>query len=106
MAYFGKVQYDKMNKSMAQMEVTLLQSRETIKRLEKERDKFENAGKEYQEKLNEREQDKERLIGILQKHDLTRLVMAKPGLIEKRINNGIKQLWEDFESASGKPVVD
>ena len=44
---------------------------------------------------------KDELIEKLQKHDLTRLSLKKPGLIEKRINNGTKQLFESFESLTG-----
>lgn len=38
------------------------------------------------------------LRGILQRHDLTRLSLAKPGLIETRINNGTKRAFDAFES--------
>jgi len=102
MAYFGKIQYDRMTKTMAQMEVSLLQSQDTIKQLQKEREVFEEATRAYQRDLNKWENDRDRLIGVLQRHDLTRLVIAKPGLVEKRINDGIEQVWKDFERASGK----
>ena len=84
------------------MEVALLQSQDTIKQLQQEREAFEEATRAYQRDLNKWENDRDRLIGVLQKHDLTRLVIAKPGLVEKRINDGIEQVWKDFELASGK----
>ena len=46
------------------------------------------------------------LIEKLQKHDLTRLSLKKPGLIEKRINDGTKELFESFESLTGNTTTD
>ena len=42
----------------------------------------------------------------LHKHDLTRISIKKPGLIEKRINDGTKKLFERIESLTALPVVD
>ena len=38
----------------------------------------------------------------LQKHDLTRLSIGKPGMMEKRINDDTKKLFSDFESITAK----
>jgi len=43
------------------------------------------------------------LIAKLRKHDLSRLSQLKPGLVERRINNGTKQLFESFESITALP---
>lgn len=40
----------------------------------------------------------DRLHRILQKHDLTRLTIAKPGLIENRINDATQELHKTLES--------
>ena len=47
-----------------------------------------NVSEEYQDSLHE----------LLQKHDLTRLTIAKPGLIERRMNDATKKIYEDMES--------
>jgi len=48
--------------------------------------------------LDAAEDYKNELIGKLQKHDLTRLSYRKPGLIEKRINNGTQNIFDSLES--------
>lgn len=42
-----------------------------------------------------------RLNGIFAEHDLTRLTLAKPGLIERRINSGTARAFSLLECASG-----
>jgi hypothetical protein len=43
---------------------------------------------------------KNELLRILRSHDLTALAKAKPGLIQKRMNDGTQKVLEDFESIS------
>lgn len=38
------------------------------------------------------------LIRLYQEHDLTKLATEKPGLIEKRINEGTKEVFDNLES--------
>ena len=63
--------------------------------------KMNELSNELQVELAAATKYKDELIEKLQKHDLTRLSLKKPGLIEKRINNGTKQLFESFESLTG-----
>jgi len=48
---------------------------------------------------------KDELISKLQRHDLSRLSLRKPGLIEKRINDGTSQVFDDLEKLSRPPVA-
>ena len=48
--------------------------------------------KDLQRNLQEAEQYQDKLINQLRKHDLTKLSLKKPGLIETRINNGTQKL--------------
>ena len=50
--------------------------------------------------VNLRDSTKQRgeLVRKLHKHDLTRLSVLKPGLIEKRINNATKKVFDQLES--------
>lgn len=57
-------------------------------------------------KLQESEASRNRLIEVFGKHDLTRLALKKPGLIETRVNNGTKKAFDDIESISGNTSVD
>jgi len=42
------------------------------------------------------------LNDVLSRHDLHALALAKPGLIERRINSGTADIFRMFESASGE----
>lgn len=46
------------------------------------------------------ESEVRRLNGIFAEHDLTRLAIAKPGLIERRINSGTARIGRLLECAS------
>ncbi len=41
------------------------------------------------------------LIDKVRKHDLAKLSLQKPGLVETRINNGTKRLFRELEELSG-----
>ena len=81
----------------------------TIKTLIADREKFDELNKELQTKLDKANDYKNTLIDKLRKHDLAKLSMKKPGLVEKRINNGTKKLFRSLESLTGAtppaPVV-
>ena len=72
-----------------------------INKLQEDNAKMNELSNELQVELAAATKYKDELIEKLQKHDLTRLSLKKPGLIEKRINNGTKQLFESFESLTG-----
>ena len=59
-----------------------------------------------QGKLDEAERYGDELRKKLHKHDLTRLSIKKPGLIEKRINDGTNKLFDSIESITAHPVVE
>ena len=81
----------------------------TIQALIEDREKFDELNKELQTKLDKANDYKNTLIDKLRKHDLAKLSMKKPGLVEKRINNGTKKLFRSLESLTGAtppaPVV-
>lgn len=64
----------------------------------REQSKFqqENAA-ELQKKIAESEAALNNLRGILIDHDLTHLALKKPGLIEKRVNDGTKEVFDAIE---------
>lgn len=76
----------------------------TILAITKDREKFDALNKELGQKLNAANAYKDVLIGKLRKHDLARLSLKKPGLVEKRINNGTKKLFRSLEIISGAVV--
>ena len=69
-----------------------------IETLRKSIEVNENRVQELVAKNAISEQNREELIRIFQEHDLTRLAMAKPGLIETRINEGTREAFSRLES--------
>ena len=92
--------------SNAKLELVAETNQSTINRLQEDNAKMNELSKELQSDLAEATKYKDELIEKLQKHDLTRLSLKKPGLIEKRINNGTKDLFESFESLTGNTTTD
>ena len=92
--------------SNAKLELVAETNQATINKLQEDNAKINELSKELQMDLAEATKYKDELIEKLQKHDLTRLSLKKPGLIEKRINNGTKELFESFESLTGNTTTE
>jgi predicted nuclease with TOPRIM domain len=60
---------------------------------------------ELQINLQQAEVYTDNLRGKLQRHDLTLLSLKKPGLIETRVNNATKKVWNDIETISGSAPI-
>ena len=73
----------------------------TINTLIADREKFDELNKELQLDLDKANSYKNTLIDKLRKHDLAKLSMKKPRLVEKKINNGTKKLFRSLESLTG-----
>jgi len=73
----------------------------TINTLIADREKFDKLNKQLQVKLDKANEYRDTLIDKLRKHDLAKLSMKKPGLVEKRINNGTKKLFRSLETLTG-----
>jgi hypothetical protein len=56
---------------------------------------------ELQIGLQEAEVYTDNLRSKLQRHDLTLLSLKKPGMIETRVNNATKKVWNEIETISG-----
>jgi hypothetical protein len=46
------------------------------------------------------EAEKDRYLDIFRKHNLDKLALMKPGLVETRLNNGTKAVFEEIENDS------
>ena len=73
----------------------------TINAMIEDRDRFSALNKELGRKLDKANVYKDVLIGKLRKHNLAKLSLRKPGLVEKKINNGTKKLFRSLEKISG-----
>ena len=98
-----------LTENNAKLETAKAIQDQTIDTLIADREKFDKLNKELQVKLDKANDYKNTLIDKLRKHDLAKLSMKKPGMTEKRINNGTKKLFRSLERLTGAtppaPVV-
>ena len=73
----------------------------TINAMIEDRERFSALTKELQTNLDKANIYKDVLIGKLRKHNLAKLSLRKPGLVEKKINAGTKKLFRSLEIISG-----
>jgi hypothetical protein len=72
----------------------------TLATIQRDKERIERETAALQIRVSQAEDYQNDLLRKLQRHDLTRLTLAKPGLIETRVNNATKQVFEDLESLS------
>ena len=98
-----------LTENSAKLEQATNTQKQTIDTLVEDAEKYRELNKDLNIKLEAANEYKNKLIGKLRKHDLAKLSMQKPGLVEKKINNGTKKLFESLEkltsitSDSGTP---
>ena len=90
-----------LTENTAKLETAKQMQDETINIMIEDREKFAELNKELGLKLNAANVYKDVLIGKLRKHDLAKLSLRKPGLVEKKINNGTNKLFRSLETISG-----
>ena len=93
-----------LTENNSKLEIATQQQEQTINTLVEDAKKFAELNNELQIKLDKANQYKDVLIDKLRKHDLANLSMKKPGLVEKRINNGTKKLFRSLENLTGAPL--
>ena len=94
-----------LTENSAKLEQATNTQKQTIDTLVEDAEKYRELNKDLNIKLEAANDYKNELIGKLRKHDLSRLSQQKPGLVEKRINNGTKKLFESFESITDNSPV-
>ena len=95
-----------LQQNNAKLETVAKTNETTINSLKESQEKFATLNKELQYNLNEAERYGDELRKKLHKHNLTRLSIKKPGLIEKRINDGTKKLFDNIESLTALPPIE
>ena len=86
-----------LTENSAKLEQAPNTQKQTIDTLVEDAEKYRELNKELKTKLEAANEYKNKLIGKLRKHDLAKLSMQKPKMVEKRINNGTKRLFESLE---------
>jgi hypothetical protein len=95
-----------LRENNAQLKVAVETNEKTIETMAQQAEISAELSQELAQKLQVSEASRNRLIEVFGKHDLTRLALKKPGLIETRINNGTKKAFDGIESVSGAPIDD
>ena len=90
-----------LTENSAKLEQATNTQKQTIDTLVEDAEKFRELNKDLNIKLEAANDYKNTLIDKLRKHDLAKLSLKKPGLVEKKINYGTKKLFESLEKLSG-----
>ena len=91
-----------LQQNNAKLEVAVQSKEAALNEMTDNFEKQARLNKELSGKLEDAEKYQDDLRSKLQKHDLTRLSIGKPGMMEKRINDDTKKLFSDFESITVK----
>ena len=89
-----------LTENSAKLEQAANTQKQTIDTLVADAKKYGELNRELNTKLEAANDYKNTLIDKLRKHDLAKLSLKKPGLVEKKINAGTKKLFESFEEIS------
>jgi len=90
-----------LTENTAKLETAKQLQDDTITAMIEDRERFSVLTKELQTNLDKANNYKDVLIGKLRKHNLAKLSLRKPGLVEKKINAGTKKLFRSLEVLSG-----
>ena len=90
-----------LTENSAKLEQATKLQEKTIDTLVADAKKFEELNNELHTKLERANEYRNTLIDKLRKHNLAKLSLQKPGLVEKKINNGTKKLFRSLEKISG-----
>ena len=90
-----------LTENTAKLETAKKLQDDTIDAMIEDREKFEALNNELQTNLDKANVYKDVLINKLRKHNLAKLSLKKPGLVEKKINAGTRKLFRALEKISG-----
>jgi hypothetical protein len=87
-----------LRENNAKLETVAKANAEALEEVTAFANQMEASNLELQANLQKAEAYKDDLLSKFQKHNLTKLSLRKPGLIEGRINNATKKVFDDIES--------
>ena len=83
-----------------QLEIAITQQEEAMEAI---KESYEKQGDSLNAMINKNAQieaEKARYMDIFKRHDLNKLVIAKPGLLETKVNRGTKNVFDTIENDS------
>jgi type II secretory pathway pseudopilin PulG len=93
-----------LTQNTAKLELAKTIQDQTIDTLKADANKYRKLNKSLSLNLQKSHDYKNKLIGKLRRHDLSRLSQSKPKIVEGKINRGTKLLFQGFESDTALPV--
>ena len=87
-----------LRENNAKLETVAKANAEALEKVTEFANQMESQNLELQANLQKAEAYKDELLSKFQKHNLTKLSLKKPGLIERRINDATKKVFDDIES--------
>ena len=99
-SYFLYNQYEAVKAENVALTFAVEEQKKTIEVI---KENFERQGKALNNltaRNAEIEGEMTRYLDIFKRHNLNKLAIAKPGLIEKRVNDGTKKIFETIEEDS------
>ena len=91
--------------SVSSYENAIKTTTKTIDNLRTESERVQEINSKLQVKLQSAENYKDELVQKLNKHNLTKLSAAKPGLIEKRVNDSTTKIFKELEDITALPTI-
>jgi len=82
-------------------DVTIGKYSDTVKEWKESQDQYIKDMKELREISIKSQEEVQRLHGIFSKHNIEKLAINKPTLLEKRVNSGTANAFRMFECSSG-----
>lgn len=83
-----------------QLEIAITQQEEAMEAI---KESYEKQGDSLNAMINKNAQieaEKARYMDIFKRHDLNKLAIAKPGLLETKVNRGTKNVFDTIENDS------
>ena len=99
-SYFLYEENKELSRQLSSIETALEQQEETIAFLQENKEKQNKALLDLQDKNLKAEREVLMYLDIFARHSLSKLAAAKPVLVEKRVNNATKDVFDSIENDS------
>lgn len=94
---YANAKIDKLNKANTQLELSLVNVKNNYNTLQEQVDKLNENLITLEKNRNDIYNNNSREKIIFEDHDLGKLIIAKPKLMEDKINKAIEKRFKDFE---------
>jgi len=94
-----------LQKNITAYENAVKVTNEAIDRMREESEQMQILQEKLQKDLQEAEKYQDDLQQKLNEHNLTKLSTAKPGLIEKRVNDATTKIFKELEDITAVPTT-